>query len=154
MFFYCERYNQKRKKGNKKQESKTLDKKKKGKKMKTRTKKWVGYLFLHMVSDKRSRSIFAQQEKKRNKAATGLLHAGYRTATNPPSLDSRAIAAIGSNNLKGSSQADGQLVVAMDMDFAARATYSRSVPMVPSSCPVVMKKKLFQTKIEPLVEWC
>ena len=32
MFFYCERYNQKRKKGNKKQESKTLDKKKKGKK--------------------------------------------------------------------------------------------------------------------------
>ena len=54
----------KEKKGNKKQESKTLDKKKKGKKMKTRTKKWVGYLFLHMVSDKRSRSIFAQQEKK------------------------------------------------------------------------------------------
>ena len=116
--------------------------------MKTRTKKWVGYLFLHMVSDKRSRSIFAQQaKKKRNKAATGLLHAGYRTSTNPPSLDSRAIAAIGSNNLAGSSRADGQLVQAMDMDFAARATYSRSVPMVPSSCPVVMKKSCFKQKL-------
>ena len=57
----------KEKKGNKKQESKTLDKKKKGKKMKTRTKKWVGYLFLHMVSGKRSRSIFAQQAKKKKK---------------------------------------------------------------------------------------